>query len=60
MAKLLCYFLQETNGTYGVALDEHHLQELVMSHAPPPPTPASATAASMVGCRVQKGCPLPS
>ena len=28
---------EETGGTYGVALSEAHLDELVMTHAPPPP-----------------------
>ena len=39
---------------YGVALDELHMQELVLGHAPPPPTPASATAASMVPPLLQR------
>lgn len=30
---------QKTGGRYGVALDEHHLEELVLSHATPPPAP---------------------
>ena len=33
---------EETGGTYGVALSEGHLDELVMAHAPPPPALARA------------------
>ena len=39
---------QQTGGSYTVALDERHLEELVRQHAPPPPTAAASTAASMV------------
>lgn len=39
---------QQTGGSYTVALDERHLEELVRQHAPPPPTAATSTAASMV------------
>ncbi len=33
---------------YGVALGEKHLEELVMGHAPPPPSRAADSAASLV------------
>ncbi|KAK9821495.1 hypothetical protein WJX74_003082 [Apatococcus lobatus] len=39
---------QETGGTYGVALGEKHMEELVMGHAPPPPSRAADSAASLV------------
>ncbi|KAK9846713.1 hypothetical protein WJX84_011717 [Apatococcus fuscideae] len=39
---------QETGGMYGVALGEKHLEELVMGHAPPPPSRAADSAASLV------------
>mmetsp|Transcript_11153 Transcript_11153/g.33448 ORF Transcript_11153/g.33448 Transcript_11153/m.33448 type:complete len:453 (+) Transcript_11153:338-1696(+) len=39
---------KQTGGTYSVALDERHLEEVVRQHAPPPPTAAASTAASMV------------
>jgi Ssl1-like len=39
---------QETGGAYGVALDEHHMEELVLEHAPPPPTLGASVAASLV------------
>lgn len=41
--------MQETGGTYGVALNEKHFEELVFEHAPPPPALADNTAASLVG-----------
>ena len=40
--------MQETGGTYGVALNEKHLEELVSEHAPPPPARAADAAASLV------------
>jgi len=39
---------QETGGTYGVALNEKHLEELISEHAPPPPARAADAAASLV------------
>lgn len=39
---------EETGGTYGVPLNEAHFDELVMSHAPPPPALADAAPASLV------------
>ena len=42
--------LQETGGTYGVALGEKHMEDLVMGHAPPPPSRAADSAASLVSC----------
>ncbi|KAK9828063.1 hypothetical protein WJX81_007161 [Elliptochloris bilobata] len=39
---------QDTGGTYGVALNEKHLEELVNEHAPPPPARAADAAASLV------------
>lgn len=45
----ICRQLAErTGGTYTVALDEHHLRELVLEHAPPPPALAESAAASLV------------
>ncbi|BDA42827.1 General transcription factor IIH subunit 2 [Coccomyxa sp. Obi] len=41
-------FTQETGGTYGVALNEKHFEELVFEHAPPPPSLATDAAASLV------------
>lgn len=40
--------MQETGGTYGVALNEKHLEELVNEHAPPPPARAADATASLV------------
>ena len=40
--------LQETGGEYGIALNERHFEELVFSHATPPPSLASDTHASLV------------
>ncbi|KAK9816858.1 hypothetical protein WJX72_006257 [[Myrmecia] bisecta] len=39
---------EETGGTYGVALNDKHLEELVLDHAPPPPAKASDAGASLV------------
>lgn len=40
--------MQETGGTYGVALNEKHFEDLVFEHAPPPPSLATDAAASLV------------
>ena len=40
--------LQETRGEYGIALNERHFEELVFSHATPPPSLAGDTSASLV------------
>ena len=40
---------QDTGGTYGVALNERHFEELVFEHAPPPPSLAGDASASLVG-----------
>lgn len=40
--------MQDTGGTYGVALNDKHLEELVNEHAPPPPARAADAAASLV------------
>jgi len=37
-----------SGGSYGVALSEAHLEELIHAHAPPPPALAESTAASLV------------
>ena len=37
-----------TGGSYGVALGEHHVEELLAVHAPPPPQLAEVTAPSLV------------
>lgn len=39
---------QETGGIYSVALDESHLKELVLEHAPPPPAIAEFAIANLV------------
>jgi len=39
-----------TKGTYGVALDEHHLGQLLMEHIPPPPTTASNSEKASLIC----------
>ncbi|EIE24534.1 transcription factor TFIIH, 44 kDa subunit, partial [Coccomyxa subellipsoidea C-169] len=41
-------FTKETGGTYGVALNEKHFEDLVFEHAPPPPSLATDAAASLV------------
>jgi hypothetical protein len=45
--------MQDTGGTYGVALNEKHLEELVFAHAPPPPSLATDTSSYMVRSRFQ-------
>lgn len=40
--------MQETGGTYGVALNEKHFEELVFDHALPPPSLSNDSAASLV------------
>ena len=51
--------LQETRGEYGIALNERHFEELVFSHATPPPSLAGDTSASLVSPRLlQSLCPL--
>ncbi len=42
------YMLQETGGEYGIALNERHFEELVFSHARPPPSRDSEKHASLV------------
>lgn len=39
---------RDTGGLYAVALSESHAGEALMAHAPPPPSLASSTAASLV------------
>jgi hypothetical protein len=34
---------EETGGLFGVSLSQHHLEELLMAHAPPPPLNEEAT-----------------
>lgn len=38
----------DTGGSYNVALSETHLEELLMAHAPPPPTSAQHSGAELV------------
>ncbi|PHT59708.1 hypothetical protein CQW23_02071 [Capsicum baccatum] len=45
ICKHLC---QETGGMYFVALDEPHLKELVLEHAPPPPAIAEFAVANLI------------
>ena len=72
MSALLCctdtgfITVQDTGGTYGVALNDKHLEELVNEHAPPPPARAADAAASLVRAHGQgsgtgfiKRCNLP-
>lgn len=46
---------QDTGGTYGVALSESHLEELMLALAPPPPTSAAYTEAELVGGGCMQG-----
>eukprot|EP00227_Mantoniella_beaufortii_P003497 CAMPEP_0197611752 /NCGR_PEP_ID=MMETSP1326-20131121/55994_1 /TAXON_ID=1155430 /ORGANISM="Genus nov. species nov., Strain RCC2288" /LENGTH=376 /DNA_ID=CAMNT_0043180435 /DNA_START=38 /DNA_END=1165 /DNA_ORIENTATION=- len=39
---------EETGGTFGVSTTQHHLDELLMAHAPPPPLNEESTQASLV------------
>ena len=39
---------ESTKGTYGVALDEMHLRQLLLEHIPPPPTTAHSEKASLI------------
>ncbi|KAK6936016.1 Ssl1-like [Dillenia turbinata] len=45
ICKHLC---QETGGLYSIALDESHLKELLLEHAPPPPAIAEFAIASLI------------
>ncbi|KAL3163240.1 hypothetical protein ABBQ32_009640 [Trebouxia sp. C0010 RCD-2024] len=38
----------DTGGIYSVGMSDKHVEECVMDHAPPPPTKASGSAASLV------------
>ena len=40
--------MQDTGGIYSVGMSDKHVEECVMDHAPPPPTKASGSAASLV------------
>lgn len=42
------HICQETGGSYSVALDESHLKELVLEHAPPPPAIAEFALANLI------------
>ncbi|KAI5668123.1 hypothetical protein M9H77_17976 [Catharanthus roseus] len=42
------YLCQETGGSYSVALNEPHLKELVLEHAPPPPAIAEFAIANLI------------
>ena len=39
---------EETGGMFGVSTSQHHLEELLLGHAPPPPLNEEATKASLV------------
>lgn len=45
ICKHLC---QETGGLYSVAIDEAHLKELILEHAPPPPAIAEYAIANLI------------
>ncbi|KAI4348588.1 hypothetical protein L6164_009296 [Bauhinia variegata] len=45
ICKHLC---QETGGTYTIALDEAHFKELILEHAPPPPSIAEYATANLI------------
>lgn len=45
ICKLLC---EQTGGVYTIALNESHLKELILEHAPPPPALADSAIASLV------------
>ncbi|CAI5516416.1 unnamed protein product [Closterium sp. Naga37s-1] len=40
------HIAQQTGGRYSVAMDDAHLRELLMSHAPPPPVQAGSAAST--------------
>ncbi|GAB4834537.1 General transcription factor IIH subunit 2 [Ancistrocladus abbreviatus] len=42
------HICQETGGSYSVALDESHLKELLLDHAPPPPAIAEYAIANLI------------
>ncbi|PKA59249.1 Phosphoenolpyruvate carboxylase kinase 1 [Apostasia shenzhenica] len=42
------YLCEETGGLYTVALDESHLKELLLEHAPPPPAIAEYAVANLI------------
>ncbi|GMH28846.1 hypothetical protein Nepgr_030689 [Nepenthes gracilis] len=42
------HICQETGGLYSVALDESHLKELLLDHAPPPPAIAEYAIANLI------------
>lgn len=42
------HICQETGGSYSVALDESHLKELLLEHAPPPPAIAEYATANLI------------
>lgn len=42
------YLCQETGGSYSIALDESHLKDLVLDHAPPPPAIAEFAIANLI------------
>ncbi|CAL5426556.1 unnamed protein product [Camellia sinensis] len=42
------YLCQETGGSYSIALDESHLKDLVLEHAPPPPAIAEFAIANLI------------
>jgi transcription initiation factor TFIIH subunit 2 len=45
---VLRHTAQVTGGTYGVSLNESHLSELLLAHAPPPPAPPGQLTAELV------------
>lgn len=46
---------EDTGGTYGVALNEGHLEQLLMAHSPPPPATAAQAKAELVRPRGGRG-----
>lgn len=72
----ICRFMTDkTNGTYGIALDQEHMEQLLLEHAVPPPWlledqqkvslvqvgfPSQASTASGAACFVGAECSLKS
>ena len=42
---------EETGGMFGVSQSQHHLEDLLMAHAPPPPLNEQATKVRVAGIK---------